>query len=78
MFLSSIHIQNYKGIKNLKVNFSKDINVIIGENGACKTGLIDAIRLLYNLGKQQKELYVTQTTFIPEKRLLIFHTSLQI
>ncbi|HAO06360.1 MAG TPA: ATP-dependent endonuclease [Chryseobacterium sp.] len=63
MFLSSIHIRNYKGIRNLKVNFSKDINVIIGENGACKTGLIDAIRLLYNLGKQQREIYVTADDF---------------
>lgn len=63
MFLSSIHIRNYKGIKNLKVNFSKDINVIIGENGACKTGLIDAIRLLNNLGKQQREIYVTADDF---------------
>lgn len=63
MFLSSIHIRNYKGIKNLKVNFSKDINVMIGENGACKTGLIDAIRLLYNLGKQQREIYVTADDF---------------
>lgn len=63
MFLSSIYIRNYKGVKNLKVNFSKDINVIIGENGACKTGLIDAIRLLYNLGKQQREIYVTADDF---------------
>jgi len=63
MFLSSIQIRNYKGIKSLKVNFSKDINVIIGENGACKTGLIDAIRLLYNLGKQQREIYVTANDF---------------
>lgn len=58
MYLSSIHIENYKGIKNLDVNFQKDINVIIGENGSCKTALIDAIRLLYNLGDQQRELYV--------------------
>ncbi len=63
MFLSSIHIQNYKGIKNLKANFNKDINVIIGENGGCKTALIDAIRLLYNLGKQQRELYVIADDF---------------
>lgn len=63
MFLSSIHIRNYKGVKDLKVNFRKDINLIIGENGTCKTGLIDAIRLLYNLGKQQKEIYVTVDDF---------------
>lgn len=63
MFLSSIHIKNYKGIKELKANFNKDINVIIGENGSFKTSLIDAIRLLYNLGKQQRELYVTADDF---------------
>lgn len=63
MYLSSIHIDNFKGIKTLDVNFQKDINVIIGENGGCKTSLIDAIRLLYNLGDQQRELYVTVDDF---------------
>jgi len=63
MHLSSIHIENYKGIKSLDVSFQKDINVLIGENGSCKTALIDAIRLLYNLGKQQRELFVTSEDF---------------
>lgn len=63
MYLSAIHIENYKGIKTLNVIFQKDINVIIGENGGCKTSLIDAIRLLYNLGDQQRELYVTVDDF---------------
>ncbi len=63
MYLSTIHIENYKGIKKLDVNFHKDINIIIGENGSCKTALIDAIRLLYNLGNQQRELYVTVDDF---------------
>jgi putative ATP-dependent endonuclease of the OLD family len=63
MYLSSIHIENYKGIKTLDANFQKDINVIIGENGGCKTSLIDAIRLLYNLGDQQRDLYVTVDDF---------------
>lgn len=63
MHLSNIQIQNYKGIRNLNVNFNKDINVIVGENGGCKTALIDAIRLLYNLGNQQRELFVTADDF---------------
>lgn len=63
MYLASINIENYKGIKKLNVNFQKDINVIIGENGSYKTALIDAIRLLYNLGNQQRELYVTTDDF---------------
>lgn len=63
MYLSAISINNYRGIKQLNVNFNKDINVIIGENGGGKTAIIDAIRLLYNLGNQQKELFVTVDDF---------------
>ena len=32
MYLSKIEISNYKGIEYLKVDFSPDINIIIGEN----------------------------------------------
>lgn len=70
MYLSKIHIENYKGLKNLTVNFHKDINVIIGENGGGKTALIDAIRLLYNLGHQQKDLYVTADDFYLEETVI--------
>jgi len=70
MYLSKIHIENYKGLKNLTVNFHKDINVIIGENGGGKTALIDAIRLLYNLGHQQKDLYVTADDFYLDETVI--------
>lgn len=70
MYLSKIHIENYKGLKNLTVNFHKDINVIIGENGGGKTALIDAIRLLYNLGHQQKDLHVTADDFYLEETVI--------
>jgi putative ATP-dependent endonuclease of the OLD family len=63
MYLSQIRIENYKGIKNLAVSFQKDINIIIGENGSRKTALIDSLRLLYNLGKQQREIFVTAEDF---------------
>jgi len=33
MYLSSIHIQNFRGIKNLNVKFHSKYNVIIGCNG---------------------------------------------
>jgi putative ATP-dependent endonuclease of the OLD family len=45
MYLSAIYIENYKGIKKLDVSFQKDINVIIGENGSCKTALIDCFTI---------------------------------
>jgi putative ATP-dependent endonuclease of OLD family len=63
MYLSEIKISNYKGIQELIVTFSPDINIIIGENGKNKTGLIDAIRILYNLGNQQKDINVSIDDF---------------
>ena len=63
MYLSKIRVSNYKGIRDLEVSFSSDINVIVGENGCGKTTLIDAIRLLYSLGEQQKTIYVNPEDF---------------
>lgn len=63
MHLSTINIQNYKGVKTLNVNFDPKFNIIIGENGCCKTAVVDAIRLMYNLGNQKKDIYVSNEDF---------------
>lgn len=63
MYLSKITIFNYKGIEKLEVCFSSQINIIIGENGSRKSALIDAIRLLYNLGEPIKEITVGKDDF---------------
>ncbi len=63
MYLSKITINNYKGIEALDICFSPKINIIIGENGCRKSALIDAIRLLYNLGEPIKEITVTKEDF---------------
>lgn len=80
MYLSKIHISNYKGIEKLEVNFSPKTNVIIGENGCCKSALIDAIRLLYNLGEPMKEITVSKEDFyesvtVAENALVAIHRS---
>ena len=66
MYLSSIHIQNFRGIKNLNVKFHSKYNVIIGCNGCYKTTLIDAIRLFYTWGDQQQNLYISADDFHQE------------
>lgn len=43
MSIESIELKNFTVFKNLKVDFSKGINVIIGENGTGKTQLLKAI-----------------------------------
>ena len=43
MYLSEIFLQNFKGIKSLNITFNKGVNLIIGNNGAGKTSLLNGI-----------------------------------
>lgn len=46
MHISSLSIRNFRNFKNVKLNFKKGINTIIGENGSGKTNLFYALRIL--------------------------------
>ncbi len=63
MYLSYLQIKNYRGIHQLDVNFDPNINIIIGENGSNKSAVIDAIRLLYNIGEPLREISVSPSDF---------------
>lgn len=47
----------------METEFDSNINIIIGENGSCKSALIDAIRLLYNIGEPIREISVSSDDF---------------
>lgn len=66
MYLSKIYIKNFRGIKELLVEFDKKLNVIIGANGQLKTSLIDAIRLFYAWGEPNRDIEVTKEDFYVE------------
>jgi len=44
MYLKSLEISNYRKFHNLKVEFTKGLNLLVGENDAGKTAIIDAIK----------------------------------
>ncbi|MAZ56019.1 MAG: DNA replication and repair protein RecF [Flavobacteriales bacterium] len=46
MILKSISLVNFKNHENLKVNFSKHVNCVLGDNGVGKTNLLDSIYYL--------------------------------
>jgi DNA replication and repair protein RecF len=46
MHLNSLALVNYKNYEEASLEFSKDINVFVGNNGAGKTNLLDAIYYL--------------------------------
>ena len=62
MYLSKIYIKNFRGIKELLVEFDKKLNVIIGANGQLKTSLMDAIRLFYAWGEPNRDIEITKET----------------
>lgn len=63
MYLSKIHIKNFRGIKELLVEFDKKLNVIIGANGQLKTSLVDAIRLFYAWGEPNRDIEINKEDF---------------
>ena len=46
MKIKSLKLVNFRNYSNLTINFSDELNVIYGENGAGKTNLVEAIYLL--------------------------------
>jgi len=49
MYLKYLQIVNYKNLKNVRFEFAKGTNTIVGENDAGKSNAMTALRiLLYN------------------------------
>lgn len=46
MYLSRIHIENFKGIKNADIDFGRSVNLIIGDNGTGKTSVLEAVSVV--------------------------------
>ena len=70
MYLEKLIIKNYRTISELTLNFNKGLNVLIGENNAGKTAIIDALRICLAYGNQKRELYVSINDFHIDKTIL--------
>lgn len=62
MFLKELKIRNFRSIKDITLNFSSEINILIGENNSGITTFIDVLRI--SLGyRDQDGLRVNKTDF---------------
>lgn len=43
MYIDKIKMKNYKQFKDLELNFNRNRNILIGENGAGKSSILEAI-----------------------------------
>jgi len=67
MYLEKFIIKNFRGIKDIFLIFNKGLNVLIGENNAGKTAIIDALRICLSYGNQKRDIYVSQSDFHHDK-----------
>ena len=45
MKIKSIHIENFRSAKDLKIDFDDNLNVLVGVNGAGKTTILETLTL---------------------------------
>ncbi|MFH1367932.1 MAG: AAA family ATPase [Elusimicrobiota bacterium] len=67
MYLKYLQIKNYRCVENVKIEFKKGVNVLIGENNTGKTSIIDALRLSFSLGTQRKDIFFSLDDFYIDK-----------
>lgn len=61
MYLSKLKISNFRAIKNVDIIFQKGVNIIIGENNAGKSSIVDALRICLGYGKSDNTISIKET-----------------
>lgn len=67
MYLEKFIIKNFRGINNISLTFNKGLNVLIGENNAGKSAIIDALRICLSYGNQKRDIYISKSDFHLDK-----------
>lgn len=63
MFLQAFVIKNFRAIESISLNFQKGVNVIIGENNAGKSAIIDALRICLSYGSNWRDISIDFSDF---------------
>ena len=56
MYIEKLTIKKFRSINHLDIIFNKGVNIIIGENNAGKTAIIDVLRICLSIGKQYRDI----------------------
>jgi len=56
MYIERLTITKFRSIEHLVVDFNKGVNIIIGENNAGKSTIMDALRICLSLGRQWRDI----------------------
>ncbi|MFC4478978.1 ATP-dependent nuclease [Flavobacterium chungangensis] len=58
MYIERLTISKFRSIEHLVLEFNKGVNIIIGENNAGKSAVMDAVRICLSLGRQWRDIGV--------------------
>ncbi len=72
MQITSIHIKNFKSIRDMKINGIENALILVGKNNTGKTSVVDAIRAAFGLYQ------VSETDFNEQKQKIEIDIRLQI
>lgn len=89
MYLSEITLQYFKGIKSLNITFNKGVNLIIGNNGAGKTSLLNGISVALSnilqllpvtsyVNIEQSDVYAETTRMGDITSSTVYHTPVRV
>ncbi len=67
--IKKVSIENFRGFENIELEFQSDLTVLIGENGAGKTAVLDCLALLLTILKE----CIQYQTFKAENFKELFH-----
>ncbi len=59
MFLQVANIRGFRNLKDVTLEFKKGVNVLIGENNAGKTSVIDILRICLGWGHIRKDVFIS-------------------
>jgi putative ATP-dependent endonuclease of OLD family len=58
MYLSSLQIKHFRCISDITLRFTPNVNLLIGENNAGKSAIVDALRLALRWGAPRRDIYL--------------------
>ncbi|MDO6433506.1 AAA family ATPase [Flavitalea sp. BT771] len=67
MFLQAFVIKNFRSIESVALNFQKGVNVLIGENNAGKSAIIDALRICLSYGSSWRDISIDFSDFYVDR-----------
>lgn len=83
MHITSVHIKNFKSIREVKIENVENALILVGKNNTGKTGILDAVRAAFgayeitgrDFNEKKQNIEISMTLRLTEEDLKLFHGS---